>query len=306
MLRLPTTIKNRFNLFILVMILTLHCMISAHAAGPIPVVATLPILQDLVEAAGKPHVTVSSLIAGFESEHTYTPKPSDLILIQKAKVLFQIGLGLEVWVDPLIKNAGRADLLIITTSGGIPVIQDPTDDHSDDDHPAGNPHIWLDPENVKTMMRHISEGLSLADPDHRQDYEKNTSDYIQQLETLQKELQTKVARLKEKKIITHHPAWPYFAQRFGFEIRGNLLTQIGSEPSAKKIGGLIRQIKKEGIRVIVSEPQLNPKIPQILAEETGVMIVPLSPLPGAIPGTAHYPDLIRHNVEALVSVLEKY
>lgn len=306
MQRSPTTTKNRLNLFILVILFTVRFTISAHAAAPIPVVATLPILQDLVEVAGLPHVTVSSLISGFESEHTYTPKPSDLILIQKAKVLFQIGLGLEVWVNPLIKNAGRANLPIITTSEGVSLIQDPEDDHPDHDHPAGNPHIWLDPQNVKIMMRHISEGLSLADPDHRKDYEKNTSNYIQKLETLEKELETKVDRLKEKKIITHHPAWPYFAQRFGFEIRGNLLTQIGSEPSAKKIGGLIRQIKKEGIRVIVSEPQLNPKIPQILAEETGVTIVPLSPLPGAIPGTTHYLDLIRYNVEALVSALEKY
>ncbi len=283
--------------------LTVLFVTNTQAAPPIAVVATLPVLKDLAEAVGKEHVRVSSLISGLESEHTYTPKPSDLITIQKAKVLFQIGLDLELWVRPLIQNADRPDLPLITTSREVKVIETgAADDHG---HGAANPHIWLDPQNVKVMIGHILKGLIAADPDHRQDYEKNASDYIRALENLEKELKTKVGRLKDKKIITHHPAWPYFAQRFGFDIRSNILMQIGSAPSAKKLGVLIRQIKEEGIRVIVSEPQLNQKIPSILAEETGATVVPLSPLTGAISGTDHYLDLMRYNIETLAAALEK-
>lgn len=279
---------------------------KAQAGEALPVVATLPVLKDLVEVVGKQHIWVSTLISGSESEHTYTPKPSDLIRIQKAKILFQIGLDLELWVTPLIQNADRPDLLIITTSKNVILIEDGAPDNHGHAHGVANPHIWLDPQNVKVMIGHIKRGLIAADPGNQQDYEKNASDYLRELESLEADLKTKVARLKEKKIITHHPAWPYFAKRFGFDIRSNILTQIGSAPSAKKLGLLIRQIKKEGIRVIVSEPQLNQKIPRILAEETGAIVVPLSPLTGAIPGTDRYLDLIRYNVEALVAALEKY
>lgn len=287
----------------LTLYLALVSVSSAQAAEPLPVVATLPILKDFVEAIGKEYVRVSTLISGLESEHTYTPKPSDLLMIKKAKILFQIGLDLELWVVPLIQNADRTDLPIITTSEGVSVIEDgAVDGHG---HGAGNPHIWLDPQNVQVIIAHILKGLIASDPDHQEDYEKNASDYLMQVENLEKILITKVARLKEKKIITHHPAWPYFAKRFGFDIRNNILSQIGSTPSAKKLGVLIRQIKKEGIRVIVSEPQLNQKIPLILAEETGAQVVPLSPLTGAIPGTDRYLDLIRYNVETLAAALEK-
>jgi len=278
---------------------------NTRAAEPLSVVATLPVLKDLVKAVGKEHVGVIALISGSESEHTYTPKPSDLIAIQKAKVLYQIGLDLELWVMPLINNADRPNLPIITTSKDVSLIEEAAADDHGHGHAAANPHIWLDPQNVKVMIGHILKGLITVDPEHQTDYENNAADYLRQLESLEKDLKTKVAQLKEKKIITHHPAWPYFARRFGFDIRSNILTQIGSAPSAKKLGVLIRQIKKEGISVIVSEPQLNQKIPKILAEETGARVVPLSPLTGAIPGTDRYLDLMRYNVETLVSALEK-
>lgn len=291
------------------------CTANPLPEEPVRVVATLPVLKDLAEVIGGKHIQATSLISGFESEHTYRPKPSDLVLIQKAKLLLKIGLGLEIWVDPLIANAARADLFSVTTSKGVELIDDDSnvahadnpgaDEHETSHHDEGNPHIWLDPENVKIMVTHIRDGLIKVDPVREEHYRINTAMYIEKLSELQKILQSKVAMLKTRAIITHHPAWPYFARRFGFHIKGNILKQIGSGASAKTIGKLIRKIKKEKIGVIVSEPQLNQKIPEILAEESGAKIVSLSPLPGAIPGTEHYLDLIRYNVETLVLVLEK-
>lgn len=289
---------------------------TAYGADPLPVVATLPVLKDFTEQIGGEYVRVDSLITGMESEHTYTPKPSDVTAIRRARLLVKIGLGLEVWVNALIENADRPDLIIVTTSDGVPLIRDT----HESEHPAGkskidkkhafkerhtmgNPHIWLDPENVKIMIRHITEGLIKVDPAHKDDFLHNQSRYIMELESLEKELKKKVDSLKNRAIITHHPAWPYFARRLGFVIKGDILTQVGSEPSAKHMGELIKLIRGEKIKVIVSEPQLNPKIPNMLAEETGAKVVILSPLPGALPGTASYLDLLRYDTEALVSAL---
>lgn len=301
---------NSFKLhhvfFIFLFVAGIFLPIGVQAEKPLAVVATLPVLKDLTEAVGGPHVRVSSLITGFESEHTYNPKPSDILSVQNADLLIKIGLGLEIWAAALIENANRSDLPIVTTSEGVALIKDEEDGHADaqgDDHAQGNPHIWLDPENVKTMVGAIAKGLIAADAAHEHDYRRNAAAYIDRLSALQKNLQGKVDGLRDKAIITHHPAWPYFARRFGFVIKGNILSQVGSEPSPKRMGQLIRLIKQEGIKVVVSEPQLNQKIPQILAQETGVRIVSLSPLPGAIPGTAHYLDLIRYNIETLVAAL---
>lgn len=283
--------------------LTLPFSGLAYSSEAVSIVATLPVLKDLAEAVGGRHVSVASLITGFESEHTYTPKPSDIRSIQEADLLIEVGLGLEVWIAPLIENADRPDLAVITTSKGIPLIDDDTN-HSGH-HGTANPHIWLDPENVKIMIAQIEAGLILIDPGHQVDYQKNAANYIKALSLLEKELTAQTARLQEKAFIAHHPAWPYFARRFGFIIKGTILKQVGSEPSAKQVAKLIKQIREEKIRVIVSEPQLNQKIPTLLAEETGATLIRLSPLPGALAGTERYLDLIRHNVEALIAALDE-
>ncbi len=87
-------------------------------------VVTIPVLKDLAEQVGGPYIRVTSLLKGYENEHTYSPKPSDLIAVRKARLLFEVGLGLEVWVANLVKNAGSASLMTITTSKGIGVIRD--------------------------------------------------------------------------------------------------------------------------------------------------------------------------------------
>jgi ABC-type Zn uptake system ZnuABC Zn-binding protein ZnuA len=275
------------------------------------VVATLPILKDFTEVIGKERVAVDSLLTGQESEHTYAPKPSDILLVKKAVLLLKIGLGLETWIDALIKNADNSHLLIVTTSEGIPLIKDVSTltekepESSGRSHAMGNPHIWLDPDNAKMMLRHIMEGLIKADPQGKEIYRRNFAVYVQKLDQLEAEGKQKVKALTDRRIITHHAAWPYFARRFGFIIKGNLVNQVGSEPSAKDLTKLTRKIKREGIRVIVSEPQLDSMLPERVAQETGAKVVILTPLPGAIVGTETYLSMMEYNINQLVQALQK-
>jgi ABC-type Zn uptake system ZnuABC Zn-binding protein ZnuA len=279
------------------------------AQDPINVVVTIPVLKDLAEQVGRSHVRVTSLLSGYENEHTYSPKPSDLIAVRKAQLLFEIGVGLEVWVSSLVKNAGAPSLQVVTTSQGIGLVHDRLGDY--DAHQAGkeaksggNPHIWLDPENAAIMMRHITEALIKADPAHAVDFRMNQATYLQQLDRLRKELSERVKLLSDRRFVAHHPAWPYLARRFGFDIVGTIQLQSGTEPSALQLQSLIAKIKKDRIKVIVSEIQLSQKIPELLAKETKARVVVLTTLPGGLPGTETYLDMLRYNVLQLVNALE--
>jgi zinc/manganese transport system substrate-binding protein len=279
----------------------------ARPGEPIQIVVTIPVLKDFVQQIGGSHVQVMSLLSGLESEHTYSPRPSDIIAVRKARLLVEIGVGLEVWVSALVKNAGSASLRVITTSKGIALIRDQSRDDgpqaSADNTHDGNPHIWLDPENAKIMLRHITEALIKVDPSHASEYRDNQAAYLRQLDQLQKDLAERLKAITDRRILVYHPAWPYFARRFGFRIIDEIVAQAGSEPSAHHLQELISRIRKEGIRVIVSEPQMNQKIPDVLARETGARIVVLSPLPGAMPGTETYLSLLRYNVMQLADAL---
>ncbi|MFZ5875240.1 MAG: metal ABC transporter substrate-binding protein [Nitrospirota bacterium] len=281
-------------------------------AEPLPVVATLPVLADFVRVVGGDAVSVTSLITGLESEHTYTPKPSDVEAVRRAAVLVKVGLGLEVWVNGLIANAENPRLIVVDASQGIGLMRGGEHDHGDDKdalpraeerRSGGNPHVWLDPENAQTMVRHVTDGLIKADPARKKTYLANQADYLKELDELTRALKARFEAIPNRKIITHHAAWPYFARRFDIRIRGEIFTQIGTEPSAKRIADLIRLIRKEKIRVIVSEPQLSPKIPDALAQETGARVVILTPLPGALPGTDDYLSMMRYNASALLEAL---
>ena len=188
----------------------------------------------------------------------------------------------------------------MTTSAGVGLIRD----HASNAAAAGNPHIWLDPENAKVMVRHIADALIEADPAHRDAYLKNLADYLRQLDEMQKDLLERVAHLRDRRIVTHHPAWPYFARRFGFQIEGDIIQQMGMEPSSAHLAEIAKRIKSGRIKVIVSEPQFNQKVVKALADETGARIVVLSPLPGTIKGTETYLSLLTSNVTKLVAALQ--
>ena len=279
-----------------------------NASEPINIVVTIPVLKDLAEQVGGTHVRVTSLLQGYENEHTYSPKPSDLIAVRKARLLFEIGVGLEVWVANLVKNAGGPSLTIITTSRGIGLVRD--DVGHGDGHEAGaqqvqgNPHIWMDPENAVTMMRHITEALIHVDPRHAHEFRQNQADYLKRLDHLRSQLSDRVRALPDKRFIAHHPAWPYLARRFGFEIVGTIQTQSGSEPSAIQIHNLITTIRKQHIKAVVSEVQLSQKLPELLAKETSARVVVLTTLPGGLPHTDTYLDMLRYNVLQLANALE--
>lgn len=281
-----------------------------EAREPIPIVVTIPILKDFTEQIGGPHVRVTSLLNGYENEHTYSPKPTDLVAVRNARLLFEVGLGLEVWVSSLVRTAGHHTLRVVTTSHGVEPIHDGGDFH-DDHHPSDaglesgvNPHIWLDPINALIMLQHITEALIEIDPDHAGEFRSNQVAYREQLNHLQHELSDRTRRLADRRFIAHHSAWPYLAKRFDFHIVGTIHLQAGTEPSALHLQALIEQIRKEKIKVIASEIQLSQRLPKLLARETSARVVVLTTMTGGLPGTETYLDMLRYNVLQLVSALE--
>lgn len=289
-------------------LLTASLVLAASPPEPLNIVVTIPVLKDLTEQVGGPHVRVTSLLSGYENEHTYSPKPSDLVAVRKARLLFEIGIGLEVWVSSLVKNAGSASLRVVTTSKGIALLRDRPDHEgaaqAAEEEERGNPHVWMDPENATTMMRHITEALIQVDPAHATEYRSNQASYLRKLDQLRRDLNDRIRRLADRRFIAHHPAWPYFARRFGFQIVGTIQPQSGSEPSALHLHRLIATIKKDRIKVVVSEIQLSQKIPELLAKETGARVVVLTTLPGGLPHTETYLDMLRYNVLQLANALD--
>jgi len=270
------------------------------------VVTTLPVLKDFVQQVGGNRISVISLLDGIQSEEAYKPEPKDVLVVGEARMLVEIGLGSAKWVNGLIKNANNPRLLVVSTSKGIPLLKnrDRINDPSNF-RKLGDPHIWLDPEIAKLMVRQITEGLLKIDPAHKAYFMRNQATYIQELDETQQQLISNLKVLKNRKIVTHHASWSYFARRFGFVIRGTIESQYETQPSAEHLADLVRKIKSERIRTIVSEPQLDPKLPQFLANETGTKVVILFASPEESSQAKNYRSMIEYDVNHLIAALRE-
>ena len=128
--------------------------------------------------------------------------------------------------------------------------------------------------------------------------------YLRKLDGAASGLRKEVARLRDGRFLSYHPAWPYLARGFGFKIVGEVTESPGQEPSAKALSALIKRIRAEKIRVLVTEPQLPSKLPRLLAQETGIRVVTLSDVLG-YGGTQSYIEQMEANVRALLAAFRE-
>ena len=286
------------------LVLWLVALLVSPAAGldRIRVVTTLPDLADWVREIGGDRVEVRSLLRGFENPHTYEPRVSDVKAVAGSRVLVRVGLGLEEWLDGLVENSRNSELIQIVAAEGVPVLD--AGEHQAHGHAAGNPHVWLDPGRAAIMCRNIARGLEAADPFAGSYYQERLRAYLARLERTAEAIRQQVRSLKDRRFISYHPAWPYFAEGLGFELVGVVTRVPGQEPSARSLARLVDRIRAERIPVLVTEPQLPSEIPELLREETGIRVVTLSPILGVGPAKT-YLELLERNATLLIEALSE-
>jgi ABC-type Zn uptake system ZnuABC Zn-binding protein ZnuA len=281
-------------------------------AQRIRVITTIPELADMTRQIGKELVEVESLTRGVEYMHAVPVKPSFVPKLNRADILVENGLDLEIsWLAALLEVANNSKILPgqpgrIDCSVGISVLDVPrTVDRSEGDvHPKGNPHYTLDPLNGKTMARNIAAGLSRNYPQHRAAFEKNLNSYLAELEKAIERWQTLAAPLKGVKIVTYHQDWIYFVNRFGLQQIGTIELKPGIEPTPNHLVSLVQRMQQEKARVIIYGPQSD-RYPRQLANQTGASVVRLQSIAGALPDTDTYIKFIDYNLRSLLAAAKK-
>ena len=174
------------------------------------------------------------------------------------------------------------------------------DDHGDhdghDDHGHGHgefdPHIWLDPENAKEMVKIIRDELIKIDPDGQRQYSVNTAGATLELDNLINSVEKELS--KDISYIVFHDAYQYFENRFGVIPAGALTLNPDVLPGAKQIADIQDVINDKGIKCIFSEPQYNPKIIETIGNDMKISTGVMDPLGAYIDaGPSMYSDLIN-------------
>jgi zinc transport system substrate-binding protein len=263
---------------------------SSEEGGKPVVAASINPLASLTRGVCGDAADVICLVPPGASPHTYEPTPSQVAEMGLARVLVLVGLGLEFWADDLVSAADNPDLVVVDSSKNV----EPID---------RNPHVWLDPLNAVLQVELIRDALSKVDPDRAETYRANTASLVDELRALDQEIEKEVQGWSQKSFVAFHPAWVYFARRYGLEQAGVIEETPGHEPSPAEVADIIETVRRIGARAIFAEPQLPPGVAATIAEETGAKIVFLDPL-GGTQATNNYLRLIRYNVEAMAEAMK--
>lgn len=240
------------------------------AGSQINVVTSVAPLTSIVEniAGDKIHL-VGVIPEGIDS-HTFEPIPSDSQLLSAADLIVFNGLDLET---PTLKLAEankkpKTPILLLgnKTIGEGDYIFDFSFPKAQG-HP--NPHLWLNPEYVMRYTTLVRDALTQLDPANRTSYEQNAATFRKRLEAMDRGIMeaTKTIPPNNRRILTYHDSWPYFARRYGFQVIGAVQPSDFSDPSPREVARLIEQIRREKVPAIFgSEVFPSPVLEQIARE----------------------------------------
>lgn len=280
-------------------------------AGPVPVVATFSILADIVQRVGGERVAVTALVGPDGDAHSYAPTPADAGRLAAARLIVTNGLGFEGWMSRLIRSSGARAGVVTATRGIQPLRAEGGHSHGHahgHSHGAHDPHAWQDASLVKTYVANIASALAEAAPDGKADFARRAAAYTAELDALHAEIRQAMAAIprERRRILTTHDAFRYFARAYEVDFIAVRGVSSDSEPSAREIANIIRQIRQGRISALFMENMSDPRSIQRIAAETGARIGgrlysdALSPPDGP---AATYLDLMRHNSRQIAAAL---
>lgn len=291
-------------------------LVPPAAGEKLKVVTTTSFVGDVVGVIAGQEVELIVLLEPGQNPHAYQTAPQDMVNVSEADLIFVNGLGLEEFLDDLIAGTGNTAAMIMVSDGIFP-LERAEQDHEDEGQEGDgghtgsdqDPHVWFDPNNIIIWTENIAGALAEKDPENADTYLKNAAAYREELKELDGWIRNQVALipLENRELVTDHMVFGYFVEEYGF-------TQIGAvipaqtteaETSGQQLAYLIDIIQEEEVKAIFIGVDFDPTLSRIVAEDTGVDLVPLyfgSLSAGAPAGT--YLTFMRHNVKTIVNALQ--
>ena len=282
----------------------------AHAK--LNIVASTPDMGAIAKEIGKDKIEVMSIAKATEDPHFVDAKPSFIVKLNKADMLIEGGLQLEIgWLPNLVVGARNKKILAgengyLVASAGVSVIEVPAtaDRAMGDVHTMGNPHFMLDPVNGKIVATHICDRLCQIDASNCAYYKENLKAFVKSLDQKLSEWQKMLEPFHGTKIVTYHKTFSYFANRFNLNVAGTLEPKPGISPSPTHINSLIPMMKNEGVKLILIEPFRERKTPEFAASQTGAKIVVFPIMVGGQKEVEDYLSVFDYTINQIVSALK--
>ena len=238
---------------------------GSNADGPV-VVATTPLAADLVGEVGGDEVEVRRLLAPNTDPHDYEPRPDDIEAIAGAELVVASGGGLDAWIASVIEESG-SDARLLVLGDLVPrPLRGERGEETD-------PHWWHDPRNVASLAVPIGDALAPLAPQAEDALQESAADLARRVRQLDQRIAACIESIPpaDRKLVTDHDSFGYFAERYDLEIVGAVIPALTSqaEPSAGELAELRELIEREDVPAVFPESAGSGELAQAIARETG-------------------------------------
>ena len=247
---------------------------KVSAARPI-VAATTTQLGDLSRQVAGNRAETVGLLAPNSDPHSYEPSPSEVEAVASADLILLSGGDLDPWAGELIDSSG-ADGKTVSMLEIMGDANGGTTGTSEEQAEEADPHWWQDPTNALVAVERIRDELIAIDPEGANTYRANAASLLDEISALDREITRCMASIpaQDRKLVTSHDAFGYFAERYGIEVVGTTIPALSTQaqPSAGAIADLIEVIRGEGVETIFPEAGLSPDLEEAVADEAGATV----------------------------------
>jgi zinc transport system substrate-binding protein len=243
---------------------------AVQAQKPVVAVTVVPEATFAKAVCGNLVEVITTVPPGCDPE-TYEPTPKEKEDFSRARLYFAIGVPTEK-ANILPAAAEIETMKIVKLQDAV------AKKYPDRTFPSGgrDPHIWLSPKRAKVMVETIAQQCGELDPPHKVQYEKNAQDYSKQLDELDSDLKKIFSKIDSKSFLVFHPAFGYLAQDYGLTMYS--LEEEGKEATPQHLQEMADLAKKQNIRAVFYQEEIDSKQSEAFAEEIGGKTVELSPL----------------------------
>lgn len=256
-------------------------------ASALRVVTTVSPITSLVASIAGGLARVDGIVPEGTNSHTFEPAPSMAATLAEADVVYLNGLKLE---EPTLQLANanlKAGAAVVELG---PLTIKPSEEIYDFAFPKEdgrpNPHLWTNPNYAKRYAEIIRDDLSARDPANAEEYARNHALLAAKIDELAEAMRaaTETVPADQRKLLTYHDSFPYFARDFGWQVIGAIQPSDFSDPSPREVVELIRQVRQTGVPAIFGSEVFPSPVLEQIGKEAGTEYVDTlrdDDLPGA-------------------------
>jgi zinc/manganese transport system substrate-binding protein len=286
--------------------------VSLPAAAALNIFACEPEWGALAQELGGDKVDVFSATTAQQDPHHIEARPGLIARARNADLMICSGSELEIgWVPLLLTSSGNNRIRpgspgFLEASQFVVRLEIPKviDRALGDIHPAGNPHVHLDPRNIARVAEVLAGRLAEIDHANAGAYQKRADSFRQRWSSAIEKWTVQAAPLKDVPVVVYHKDMSYFINWTGMREAGSLEPKPGIPATPSHLADLVERMKRSPAKAVVYSPYNNPKAAEFLSEQARIPVVPL---PFTVGGSEKAKDLFGlfdDTIERLLKIVK--